>query len=78
MFDHCDAEFCNTQAEAALGLPVHTPKGMIFVNERRFCFDGYNVDFVQTAVDSTLSAPVMLEDGSVRCMRVLHRLQAKE
>ena len=65
-----------TEAEAALGVPVCTPKGMIFVSENcrsrnksdvRFCFCFY-VDFTQPTVNSTLVAPVMLRDGSVRCI----------
>jgi len=78
MFDQRDAEFWHTEAEPALGVPVHTAKGIIFVSECRFCFDEYNVDFVQTAVESTLAAPVMLDDGSVRCVREIYCSSAKE
>jgi hypothetical protein len=76
MYDYRDVDFWKTDAEPRLGAPVCTPKGIIFVSERRFAFDRYNVEFTNTPAMSSLAAPVMLADGSVRCIRACAHVQS--
>jgi hypothetical protein len=69
MFDCRDQAFANTSHESELGPPVLTPRGIIFLSERRFAFDEYNVEFKNTGVMPRLAPPIRLADGSVRCFR---------
>jgi hypothetical protein len=73
MFDDRDAEFTRARAESRLGAPVLTEQVVVFLSGDPFPFDSFdesNAEFVRTTVMPRLPPPVMLRDGSVRCVLV--------
>ena len=68
MFDDRDPDFRNVRSESRLGVPVCTDQGMIFLSECRFAFDKYNIEFMNTTVGPRLCPPIMLADGTIRCV----------
>lgn len=76
MFDDRDADFCRTNAEPRLGVPVltdgaHGPR-IIFLGSDLFAFDEWfdehNAEFVRTGAMPRLPPPAMFADGWVRCI----------